>query len=130
MNIYVGNIAHEATEDDIRALFSSYGGVESVSIITDRFSGESRGFGFVEMPSKDEAAEAIEALNGHDLKGRSLTVNEAKPKAPKRSGGGGGGYGGGGGGRGRGGGGGGGGGYGGGGRGRGGGGGGGRGGRY
>ncbi len=96
MNIYVGNIAHEATEDDLRELFSGYGSVESASIVTDRFSGESRGFGFVEMPSKDEAIEAIEALNGHDLKGRSLTVNEAKPKAPKR--GGGGGYGGGGGG--------------------------------
>lgn len=93
MNIYVGNIAHEATEDDLRELFSGYGSVESASIITDRFSGESRGFGFVEMPSKDEAAEAIEALNGHDLKGRSLTVNEAKPKAPKRGGGGGGGRG-------------------------------------
>jgi RNA recognition motif-containing protein len=112
MNIYVGNLAHEATEDDLRELFSAHGEVESASIITDRFSGESRGFGFVEMPNKTEAAEAIEALNGHDLKGRSITVNEAKPKAPKRGGGGygggggrgrggGGGYGGGGGGGGR-----------------------------
>ena len=95
MNIYVGNLAHEATENDLRELFAGYGEVESASIITDRFSGESRGFGFVEMPNKSEAAEAIEALNGHDLKGRSITVNEAKPKAPKRGGGGGGGGGGG-----------------------------------
>jgi RNA recognition motif-containing protein len=93
MNIYVGNLAHEVTENDLRELFSGYGAVESSNIITDRFSGESRGFGFVEMPSKNEAAEAIEALNGHDLKGRSLTVNEAKPKAPRRDGGGGGGRG-------------------------------------
>ncbi|MDY0355520.1 MAG: RNA-binding protein [Sedimentisphaerales bacterium] len=102
MNIYVGNLAHEVTDSDLRELFAGHGQVESANVITDRFSNESRGFGFVEMPNKTEAAEAIEALNGHDLKGRSITVNEAKPKAPKRGGGGGGGGGyGGGGGRGR-----------------------------
>lgn len=102
MNIYVGNLAGEVTDSDLRELFAGHGQVESANVITDRFSGESRGFGFVEMPNKSEAAEAIEALNGHDLKGRSITVNEAKPKAPKRGGGGGGGGGyGGGGGRGR-----------------------------
>lgn len=95
MNIYVGNLAGEVTDNDLRELFAGHGQVESANVITDRFSNESRGFGFVEMPNKSEAAEAIEALNGHDLKGRSITVNEAKPKAPKR--GGGGGYGGGGG---------------------------------
>ena len=102
MNIYVGNLAGEVTDNDLRELFAGHGQVESANVITDRFSNESRGFGFVEMPNKSEAAEAIEALNGHDLKGRSITVNEAKPKAPKRGGGGGGGGGyGGGGGRGR-----------------------------
>ena len=102
MNIYVGNLAGEVTDNDLRELFAGHGQVESANVITDRFSNESRGFGFVEMPNKSEAAEAIEALTGHDLKGRSITVNEAKPKAPKRGGGGGGGGGyGGGGGRGR-----------------------------
>lgn len=98
MNIYVGNLSFEVTDADLQELFAAYGQVESASVIKDRFSGESRGFGFVEMPSKSDADTAIAALNGTDLKGRSITVNEAKPKAPKRSGGGGGGYGGGGGG--------------------------------
>ncbi len=98
MNIYVGNLSFEVTDADLQQLFAAYGQVESASVIKDRFSGESRGFGFVEMPSKSDADTAIAALNGTDLKGRSITVNEAKPKAPKRSGGGGGGYGGGGGG--------------------------------
>ncbi len=95
MNIYVGNLSFEVTDADLQELFAAYGQVESASVIKDRFSGESRGFGFVEMPSKSDADAAIAALNGTDLKGRSITVNEAKPKAPKRSGGGG--YGGGGG---------------------------------
>lgn len=94
MNIYVGNLSFEVTDADLQELFAAYGQVESASVIKDRFSGESRGFGFVEMPSKSDADAAIAALNGTDLKGRSITVNEAKPKAPKRSGGG---YGGGGG---------------------------------
>ena len=95
MNIYVGNLPFAATEDELQQLFSQYGDVTSVNIIKDRFSGESRGFGFVEMPSREDATAAIEGLNGHDLHGRNLTVNEAKPKAPRE--GGRGGYGGGGG---------------------------------
>jgi cold-inducible RNA-binding protein len=96
MNIYVGNLSFEVTDADLQELFAAYGQVESASVIKDRFSGESRGFGFVEMPSKSDADAAIAALNGTDLKGRSMTVNEAKPKAAKRSGSGYGGAGGGG----------------------------------
>ena len=95
MNIYVGNLSFEVTDDDLRQLFSAHGEVESASVVKDRFSGESRGFGFVEMPAKKDADAAIAALNGTDVKGRSITVNEAKPKAPKSGGGGGGGGGGG-----------------------------------
>lgn len=101
MNIYVGNLAREASEDELRQAFAAFGAVSSASIIKDKFTGESRGFGFVEMPSKEEAEAAMKALNGKDLKGRPLTVNEARPKSDtggKRPGGG---YGGGGGGRGR-----------------------------
>jgi RNA recognition motif-containing protein len=94
MNIYVGNLSFEVTDDDLRQLFSPYGEVESANVIKDRFSGESRGFGFVEMPAKKDADAAIAALNGTDVKGRTITVNEAKPKAPKSGGGGGGGGGG------------------------------------
>ncbi len=90
MNIYVGNLAFGVTDDDLRQLFAAYGDVETASVIKDRFSGESRGFGFVEMPSREDAMAAIEALNGTDVQGRNITVNEAKPKAPKRTGGGGG----------------------------------------
>ena len=89
MNIYVGNLSFEVTDDDLRQLFAAYGEVESANVIKDRFSGESRGFGFVEMPAKKDADAAIAALNGTDVKGRSITVNEAKPKAPKGEGGGG-----------------------------------------
>lgn len=91
MNIYVGNLSFEVTDDDLRQLFSAHGEVESANVIKDRFSGESRGFGFVEMPAKKDADAAIAALNGTDVKGRSITVNEAKPKAPRGEGGGGGG---------------------------------------
>jgi RNA recognition motif-containing protein len=94
MNIYVGNLSFEVTDDDLRQLFSAYGEVESASVVKDRFSGESRGFGFVEMPAKKDADAAIAALNGTEQKGRTITVNEAKPKAPKSGGGGGGGGGG------------------------------------
>ena len=98
MNIYVGNLSHETNEDGLREAFEAFGQVESVNIIKDRFSGESRGFGFVEMPSKQEAEKAIEEMNGKDLNGRAVNVNEARPKTDRRSGGGGrGGYGGGGG---------------------------------
>jgi RNA recognition motif-containing protein len=80
MNIYVGNLSYEATEDDLRQAFEVHGEVTSVSIISDKFTGRSRGFGFVEMAKEDEARKAIDALNGTDLKGRSLNVNEARPR--------------------------------------------------
>ncbi len=91
MNIYVGNIAREATEADLRTAFEAYGKVATATIIKDKFSGESRGFGFVEMPVKSEAQAAMTALNGKDLKGRSLVVNEARPRTDQRGGGAGGG---------------------------------------
>jgi RNA recognition motif-containing protein len=94
MNIYVGNLPFEATDGDLQQLFGTYGEVTTANVIKDRFSGESRGFGFVEMPARKDAEAAIAALNGTDFKGRTITVNEAKPKAPKSGGGGGGGGGG------------------------------------
>jgi len=92
MKIYVGNLSHDATEDDLRQAFEAFGQVSSVNIIKDRFSGESRGFGFVEMPSKQEALAAIKEADGTDLKGRSVRVNEAhdRPKGRDQRGGGGG----------------------------------------
>ena len=84
MNIFVGNIAFSASEDDIRQLFEEHGVVDQVHLITDRYTGRSRGFGFVEMPSDDEAKAAIEALNGASLHNRPLTVNEARPREPRR----------------------------------------------
>ncbi len=95
-NIYVGNLSFGATEDQVRSMFEAYGPVERVSIITDRDTGQPRGFAFVEMPDDDAAGKAMEALNGSPFGGRNLTVNEARPKAdrPRRDGGGGrGGYG-------------------------------------
>lgn len=96
MNIYVGNLSFSATEDDIRAAFEGFGQVDAVHIITDRETGRSKGFGFVEMPSNEEATAAIEALNGKEIKGRTINVNEARPKpqndrrgGPRRGGGGG-----------------------------------------
>lgn len=102
MNIYAGNLSRQTTEDDLRQAFEAFGQVESVNIIKDKFSGESRGFGFVEMPTKTEADEAITGMNGQDLKGRALNVNEARPRPQGGRGGGGsrGGFGGRGGGRG------------------------------
>lgn len=102
MNIYVGNLSNDATDEDLRQAFEAFGEVSSINIIKDRYSGESRGFGFVEMPTKTEAEAAIEAVNGQEIKGRAVSVNEARPKADNRGGGGGGrgGRGGGGGGRG------------------------------
>ena len=79
MNIYVGNISRTANEQDLKDAFAAFGEVSSASIIKDKFSGESRGFGFVEMPNKEEADKAISGLNGVDLKGRPLTANEARP---------------------------------------------------
>jgi len=89
--IYVGNLSFNTTEDQLRDLFAAHGEVDSVSLITDRVTGRPRGFGFVEMPDDAAAQAAIEALNGQDLEGRALTVNEARPKMERRGGGGGGG---------------------------------------
>ena len=89
MNIYVGNLSYETTEEDLRLAFEQFGQIESVNIIKDKFSGNSKGFGFVEMPSKAEAKSAIDELNGKDLKGRTLNVNEARPRTESRRGGGG-----------------------------------------
>jgi RNA recognition motif-containing protein len=80
MNIYVGNLPFSVTEDDLRATFQAFGTVEKAAIITDKMSGQPRGFGFVEMPNRDEAVKAIEGLNGKDLKGRNIKVNEAQPR--------------------------------------------------
>jgi RNA recognition motif-containing protein len=92
VNIFVGNLHFEATEEELRQAFEQYGQVTSAQIIMDRATGRSRGFGFVEMPNKGEADAAIKALNLAELRGRAMTVNEARPKP---QGGGGGGYGGG-----------------------------------
>ncbi len=94
MNIYVGNLSFDTTEEQLRQAFEGFGEVTSVNIITDKYSGESRGFGFVEMSSKDAATAAISGLNGQELNGRTLNVNEARPRAERGSGGGGGGRGG------------------------------------
>ncbi len=105
MNIYVGNLAYSVTEEDLKRTFEAYGQVETANVIKDQYSNQSKGFGFVEMPDQAEAQAAISALNGKDLNGRTLTVNEARPRADKNRGGGfgggGGRRGGGGGGRGR-----------------------------
>jgi RNA recognition motif-containing protein len=105
MNIFVGNLSRDVTEEDLRSAFGAYGAVDRVNILKDKFTGEPRGFGFIEMPSKAEAEAAIAGLNRKDIKGRALTVNEARPKTDRPGGGGGGGgrggFGGGGGGGGR-----------------------------
>ena len=85
--LFVGNLSFQATNADIEDLFSQVGAVVSVNVITDKFTGKSRGFGFVEMTTPEEAQQAMTRLNGADLQGRALTVNEAKPQ-PERSGGG------------------------------------------
>jgi cold-inducible RNA-binding protein len=97
MNIYAGNLSRQTTEDDLRRVFEAFGQVESVNIIKDKFSGESSGFGFVSMPSREEAQKAISELNGTELMDRAIKVAEAKPKTnrPRRGGGGGGRFGGG-----------------------------------
>jgi RNA recognition motif-containing protein len=94
-NIYVGNLVWDATADDLLALFQEHGQVARAQVITDRETGRSRGFGFVEMDDDAEAQKAIEALNGTQFKGRPLTVNEARPREDRGAGGGRGGYGGG-----------------------------------
>ncbi len=91
MRIFVGNLSRDATEDDVRTAFSAFGTVTSVAVLKDKFTGQPRGFGFVEMDSKEQGQAAINGLNGTQLKGRTLTVNEARPRAerPPRGGGGG-----------------------------------------
>jgi cold-inducible RNA-binding protein len=84
VNIYVSNIAYNATTEDLRQLFESYGAVDTIRIITDRDTGQSRGFGFVEMPDSTAAKAAIQGVQGKDLAGRTLTVNEARPREPRR----------------------------------------------
>ena len=90
MNIYVGNLSRDVTDEDLRQAFEAFGQVESINVIKDKFSGESRGFGFVEMPSKEEAQKAIDEMNGKYLSGRSINVSEARPRAEDRRGRGGG----------------------------------------
>jgi cold-inducible RNA-binding protein len=87
-NIFVGNLSYGATEESIRTLFEQYGAVDRVNIVTDRDTGQAKGFGFVEMSGDAEGVRAIEALSGRELNGRPLTVNEAKPKSERGSGGG------------------------------------------
>jgi cold-inducible RNA-binding protein len=84
VNIYVSNLAYNATDYDLRQLFASYGEVDTIRIITDRDTGQSRGFGFVEMPDSAAAKAAIQGLQGKELGGRTLTVNEARPREPRR----------------------------------------------
>ena len=86
-NIFVGNLSFGATEDAVRSMFEAYGTVDRVSIVTDRDTGQARGFGFVEMSNDTEGMNAISALNGRDLDGRALNVNEARPKTDRGSGG-------------------------------------------
>ncbi len=88
MNIYVGNLAFTVTEEDLKKAFEAFGQVASVNIIKDQYSNRSKGFGFVEMPESSEAEAAISALNGKELNGRTLTVNQAKPRADRNRGGG------------------------------------------
>jgi len=91
MNIYVGNLPYSVTDADLRETFSQYGDVSNVQLISDKFTGESKGFGFVEMDNNSQADAAIKALNGTAMKGRNITVNQAKPKSDRPSHGGGGG---------------------------------------
>ena len=86
MNIYVGNLSHEVTEEDLRLAFEPFGQVESASIIKDKYTSQSKGFGFVEMPSKAEAQSAIDGLNDTELQGRTLNVNEARPRTDRGGG--------------------------------------------
>jgi len=83
MNIYVGNLPYSVTEDDLREAFSEFGEISTVAIITDKFSGQSKGFGFVEMPNNSEADAAIKALNESAMRGRNIKVNQAKPRGDR-----------------------------------------------
>jgi RNA recognition motif-containing protein len=90
VNLYVGNLSRQVTEDDLRQAFEAHGEVSSVALIKDKFTGEPRGFAFVEMPAKAQAIAAMQALNGYELMGRTIVVNEARPREERRGGGGGG----------------------------------------
>ncbi len=85
MNIYVGNLAYSVTQDDLKDAFAAYGEISSVNLITDKFTGDSKGFGFVEMPNNSEADAAIKGLNETPLKGRNMKVNQAKPRDERPS---------------------------------------------
>ena len=85
MNMYVGNLPYSVSEEDLRTVFAEFGEIASVNIITDKISGQSKGFGFVDMPNNSEADKAIKALNGSDLQGRSIKVNQAKPRGERSS---------------------------------------------
>lgn len=93
MNIYIGNLSYEVTDADLQRTFSAFGNVTSAKVISDMETGRSKGFGFVEMGSKAEGESAISSLNGTDLRGRTITVNEARPREPRSGGFGGGGRG-------------------------------------
>ena len=86
MNIYVGNLPPDATEEEVKQLFEAFGSIQTVSIVKDKYNGQSRGFGFVEMASKSEGLAAIAGLNGKPFKGQSITVNEARPRTENRRG--------------------------------------------
>src|SRR6266542_298729 len=86
-NIYVGNLSFGTTEQTVRSLFEAYGAVDRVNLVTDKFTGQPKGFAFVEMPNDDEAQKAMAALNGRDADGRTLAVNEARPKTDRPTGG-------------------------------------------
>jgi RNA recognition motif-containing protein len=85
MNIYIGNLSRDTTEDDLKTAFETYGKIVTVNVVKNNYNGESRGFGFVEMASNDEGKAAIEGLNGKDLKGQTLKVNEAHARSDSRS---------------------------------------------
>jgi RNA recognition motif-containing protein len=86
MKIFVGNLSREVSDEELREAFAAFGGVDSATVIKDKFTGQSRGFGFVEMPSASEAKAAIDGMNGKDLKGRTLNVNEARPREDRGGG--------------------------------------------
>jgi RNA recognition motif-containing protein len=86
MKIYVGNLSRDVTDEDLLKAFESFGRVESATVVKDKFTGESRGFGFVEMPSASEAQSAINGMNGKELKGRAVNVNEARPREERGGG--------------------------------------------
>ena len=87
MNIYVGNLSHDVLEEDLRQSFETFGQIDSVTILKDKYSGESKGFGFIEMSSAEDAQAAMDSLNGKELKGQNIIVNEARPRPNKSRGG-------------------------------------------